>query len=464
MKILLLTPTRKQPMRSEAPQILRDRTVMPPLGLLRLHAALGAAGHEAHVFDADAHDANDARLIEEIRKRDVRAVGIGATSAQMVDAWRMCRSLKNEIPDLETIIGGPHASWFPEETAELGGVDFVLQGECDETLPALASAMENGGDIANISGLAAQRESKIIRGPAHAPVADLDALPELNRRALGSTPYRDPALPGRLASAEMTRGCPYDCAFCSTPRGAARHRAPDAVADELMGIQNERLADSLYFVDDTWNQNPKKALALCEQLAARGFCMPWVARLRINTMTKPLLVAMKRAGCSRVQLGVEAGCQEGLDAVNKRLKIEQVTDAFKMTREIGVETVGYFMLGLPTDRTVASLRRTVRFSIDLDPDYAMYNVFTPYPFTALHDEGVKNGLLDGDAWKAFAKNPDPQFAPRPWPEHLSPQVLYSELSAAFRRFYFRPRRVIRQLRQPAAWGRAIKAGIGMLRG
>jgi len=217
-------------------------------------------------------------------------------------------------------------------------------------------------------------------------------------------------------------------------------------------------------VDDTWNQNPKKALALCEQLASRGFRMPWVARLRINTMTRPLLVAMKNAGCARVQLGVEAGCQEGLDAVNKRLKMEQVTDAFKMTREIGVETVGYFMLGLPTDRTVADLRRTVRFSIDLNPDYAMYNVFTPYPFTALYDEGVKKGLLDGDAWSAFAKNPDPQFAPRPWPEHLSPQVLYSELSVAFRRFYFRPRRVIRQLRQPAAWGRAIKAGIGILRG
>ncbi len=464
MKILLCTPTRKQPMPSEAPQVLRDRTVMPPLGLLRLHAALRAAGHETVIFDASAHDANDAHVIEEARKHEARLIGIGAATAQMVDTWRMCRALKDSLPDARTLIGGPHVSWYPKETAALKAVDFVLRGECEKSLPALANALENGDDPASITGLFTRQGEQIISGPDATPIADLDALPPPDRRALRGTEYRDPAMPGRLASTEMTRGCPYDCAFCSTPRGAVRHREPEAMARELHDMQKDKIADSLYFVDDTWNVNPKKAMAMCKILIEQDFRLPWVARLRINTMTRELLTAMKNAGCVRVQLGVEAGSQEAMDAINKRLNLEQVVNAFKTVRQIGIESVGYFMLGLPTDRAAENLRETVRFSVGLAPDYAMYNVFTPYPFTALYDEGVRLGVVDDNAWARFAQKPDPAFSPQPWTQHLPAHVLYRELTRAFRTFYFRPRRIIRQLAKPSTWTRAIKAGLGMLRG
>ena len=463
MKVLLLTPTRKQPMPSEAPRILRERTVMPPLGLLRLHAALKAAGHDPVIFDAGARDAGDTQIIAQINRCEAQIVSIGTTTAQIVDTWRMCRSIKKAAPDLITLVGGPHVNWYAKETARLTGVDYVLQGESDESLAAFVQTLEEGGDVSAIPGLTALRGGEIIQGPEALPVADLDALPPMDRRALGATAYRDPAMPGRLASAEMTRGCPYDCAFCSTPRGTVRHRESDSVVGELMGIQKDDLADSLYFVDDTWNLNPKKALAVSVKLAEQNFRLPWIARLRINTMTRDLLRAMKKAGCVRVQLGVEAGSQEAMDAVNKRLTLKQVREAFVLTRETGVESVGYFMLGLPTDRTVEDLRSTVRFSVGLAPDYALYNVFTPYPFTALFDDGVEKGIVDAAAWTRFAQNPDPAFSPRPWTRHLSAQILYKELARAYRSFYFRPGRIVRQLLKPGTWGRAFKAGIGMLR-
>ncbi|MCB9476560.1 MAG: B12-binding domain-containing radical SAM protein [Deltaproteobacteria bacterium] len=459
-----MTPPRREALRSEAGKALRDSTIMPPLGLLRVYSALTADGHEVRLLDADAMDWSDSLVLREIEEFGPRVLGIGTTTAQLVDALRVCRLIKAHDERITTVLGGPHVKYFPTETAMQSGVDVVLRGEADLTMPQLVATLRDGGEVTSVSGVFTKRGDAIVEGPPAAPVPDLDALAPVDRTPVRHITYRDPAMPGRLASVEMVRGCPYDCSFCSTPRGLVRHRSAGNMADEMTSIVRNDLADSIYFVDDTWNVHKVKSKAFCEELIRRDFKTPWAARLRINTMSDELMGLMAKAGCVRVQLGVEASTDESMATLSKRLKVEQVRKAFKMAHDAGIDTLAYFMIGLPDDRTVEDVRKTVHFARDLSPTYAVFNVFTPYPTTTLYDEGVKRNIVDDSIWRDFTRNPTRDFAPQPWTEHLPADTLYRELKRAYRSFYFRPVRILKQLARPSSWTRAAHAAVGMLRG
>ncbi len=463
MRVLLATPPNRAPLRSEAPKLLRQTTQMPPLGLIRLASALRKGGHEVRVLDLAARDGDDAdalRLVAEFRPA---MVGVGSTTAQIVDACRLLGAIKSRDASVTSVLGGPHVKFFAEASARYDGVDVVLAGEADHSIVALADALAHGGDAAGVPGVFMMRGDDVVRGPAPETILDLDSLGGVERDWLGDFAYRDPAMPGRLATTEMVRGCPYDCSFCSTPRGVIRMRSATNMADEMESIATRREADSVYFVDDTWNVNPRKCVEFCEELARRPKRVPWMARLRINTMKPDLVAAMRAAGCVRVQLGVEAGNDEGMVSLRKRLKVDQVRAAFRLAREHGIDTMGYFMIGLPSDRTVEDVRGTVDFARSLRPTYVLFNVFTPYPHTELYDDGVRRGIVDAKPWDEFVRRPTTQFSPPPWTEHLAASTLYAEMARAYRQFYLRPRRIVAQLLRPATWGRAAQAAYGFLR-
>jgi len=126
-----------------------------------------------------------------------------------------------------------------------------------------------------------------------------------------------------------------------------------------------------------------------------------------------------------------------------------------------VPSAAYFMIGLPTDRAVADIRGTVEFAVELDPDYAVFNVLVPYPGTPLFEVAVARGLIDPEVWRSFARHPDSSFQPPVWTEFLTPAVLYRELRRAYRRFYLRPTPIWRQARRLTPrnlWAIARRAG------
>lgn len=463
MKVLLVTPPNREPLRSEAPAMMRDNTTMPPLGLLRLYASLRAAGHEARVLDLAATDGDDADALRAVDELGADVLGIGSTTAQIVDAWRLARATKAHRPAIVTILGGPHVRFFGDEAAAYEGVDVVMTGEADRSIVEVADTLAAGNDVHAVAGVVTANGGTLRKGPGSPVVDDLDALPEIDRSPLCAVAYRDPVMPGRLATTEMTRGCPYDCSFCSTPRGLVRSRSAENMTAEMARIARDREGDSVYFVDDTWNVNPKKSHAFCEEMVRTRVSIPWMARCRINTFKEDLAEAMSRAGCVRVQLGVEAGTDEGMETLRKRLDVDRVRKAFDTARRHNLATMGYFMIGIPSDRRVEDVRTTVDFARSLRPSYVLFNVFTPYPHTELYDDGVRRGIVDDAHWREFVRRPRADFAPAPWTEHLDAPTLYAEMARAYRRFYLRPTRVLSQLFKPSTWGRAAEAAWGMLR-
>jgi len=447
MKILLVNPPSQHMISSEIADVVREGGKLPPLGLLYLHTALRAAGHEAHFLDAGNANLSADHVAQKAVELSIDAVGVTATTHQMVDAVDVLRLIGERLPKVLRLLGGPHAAVFPEATARLPEVDALLVGEADTTLVELADSYAGTLSDPPPAGLLYEKDGTLVgRGECPKP-KDLDSLPVPDRSVLDRSLYGDVAVgPGPLATVATSRGCPYACTFCSTPGLPVRLRDPNRVADELAELAAQGFRE-VYFVDDTFNVDPKRVTALCEELIRRKLDLQWTCRARVDQLTPELVAALKPAGCVRVQLGVEASTDEGMKVLGKNITTAQADQAVVALRTADVPVAAYFMLGTPDQRSIADLRHTVEFAIRLDPDYAVFNVLVPYPKTRLYDDGVAAGVIDPSGWQRFAERPFAGFRPPVWTEHLSADLLYRELKRAYRRFYLRPRVVGRQLRR-----------------
>jgi radical SAM superfamily enzyme YgiQ (UPF0313 family) len=185
----------------------------------------------------------------------------------------------------------------------------------------------------------------------------------------------------------------------------------------------------------------------------------------VKGIDEDLLRLMRRAGCVRLQFGVEQGTQEGLDRFRKGVTIAEIEACFRVCRKVGMSTVAYFILGTPVERTRQDIHRTIEYSIRLAPDFAFYNLLAPFPGTVLFEEGVAEGVLRREPWEEFLRRPYASFRAPLWEQHFTRRELQGFLRYAFRRFYGRPRFILRNLLQIRDLGdlrRKVRAGVKLL--
>jgi radical SAM superfamily enzyme YgiQ (UPF0313 family) len=197
--------------------------------------------------------------------------------------------------------------------------------------------------------------------------------------------------------------------------------------------------DEVHFIDDVFNADMERVINICNEIKRRALKISWSFRGRIDKITKYLLIRVKETGCYRIHLGVETSTDEGLKRLKKGITVEQIRQVFKWTREIGINTVAYFLIGCPYEKTKEDVLGTINFSKDIDPDFALFNILTPYPSTELYEESLRKGKFKTDYWKEFALNPREDFEPLMWKEWLSREELIFLLNFAYRSFYLRPR-------------------------
>ena len=239
---------------------------------------------------------------------------------------------------------------------------------------------------------------------------------------------------------------------------------PSRTCDEIAACIELGISE-IYFVDDTFNITNARVIELCDEIIKRGLKFSWTVRFRVKGVDRELLEKMKAAGCGRIQFGVEQGTEEGLLRLKKDVTSKEIEHAFKLCREVGIRTVAYFMIGTPTERTRRDVLDTIDYSIRLNPDFVMYNILTPFPGTTLYDEGVRDGVLDLNPWLKFMKAPNEQFKAQVWDEYFTREELRDLLNLAYKKFYWRPAFVIRnlaQIRNPQDLMRKATAGLRLL--
>lgn len=448
MKVLLINPPSEQELIGNNPAIIEEeRGYNPPLGLLYVAAYLEAQGrHDVAVIDAQVEELSYAQLAERIRDYHPDVVGLTALTFTILDVIHTIKVVKETASNAVIVIGGPHAHLFPEETLNLTGVDFVVIGEGEEVFSQLMDHIDEPAALRQIPGLVFRYEGQIVKTGLAGMIQDLDSLPFPARHLVPYQKYSSLlALRTPITTMFTSRGCPFQCAFCDRPHLGKRFRArsPKNVVDEMEHCTRMGIYEFLIY-DDTFTVNRKRVLGICEEIHQRKLDIGWDIRARVDTVDPELLKILRAAGCERIHYGVEAGTEKILKVLNKGITLEQAQNAFRWTKQAGIETLAYFMVGAPTE-TREDIRQTVEFAKRLDPDYVHMTILTPFPGTRIYFDGLENDVFPEDFWREFAANPTSDFHPRYWERELSASELVEILNDAYKSFYIRPRYALRRL-------------------
>jgi len=455
MRVLFLVPPERHSIESSVPKGLESgKGIYPKLGLLYVAAYLETqADVEVLMLDAHAEGLEYPEMGRRIAALSPDLVGISVLTFNLIDAWRSARLIKEVCPSSKVCLGGQHVTLYPLETLGLAGVDFVVRGEGERCFSRLAEALGRGAgeeELAQIPGLGFHGAAGPILHPDLDRIEELDELPPPARHLIEFGNYDHVVAEGnRLTTMQTSRGCPAACLFCDIRKTAFRKRSPANVLAELNGLLDEGV-DDIFFVDDTITIDKARILELCELIVNNGRPFHFKISARVDTVNPVLLAALRRAGCYRIHYGVETATPRLLKYLQKGQTPEKVRRAFTWTREAGIGTFAYMMIGIPSE-TRAEMSATVDFAIELEPDYAQFSICTPYPKTALYQSMLSEGIIPEDYWRHFALEPKEDFRVRFWNDDFSAPELRRIQSEAHRRFYGRFRYIAREMARVRSW-------------
>lgn len=469
MRVLLVNPRTDRIIGDELPQFVsREIGSFPPLGLLHVASFLRRrSGHKVSVLDMDAERMTLEEFGRGLASNPPDIVGITAITHNLIEVVAAAVAVKSAAPKTPVCIGGPHVEAFPAEAIGLPSADFTVRGEGERAFLELLNALEKGETPANITGVSYKIRGAPAIADTAAAIEDLDELPFPAWDLVDGSHYHY-LLGGRssFATIASSRGCPFKCVFCGTPHG--RHRACSAertVAEMRSCI--EAGTQEIHFVDDTFNIKPDRIAKIAEKILSEGLRVRWSLRARVNGIDAAALKAARKAGCARVHFGVETGTDAGLAALKKGITLREVENAFSAARQAGIASSAYFLIGCPHEKSEQDVYDTIEWACALDPDFAMFNALAVYPHTELHEMAVHKGLVREDAWREFALNPTAGFKMPLWEEHFTREELADLLTYAYRRFYWRPKAILRAARNAgsvAGLRRLASAAFAMLKG
>jgi radical SAM superfamily enzyme YgiQ (UPF0313 family) len=385
----------------------KERRIMrpyPPLGILYLAAYLKERGVEAEVFDTTFS------TLELLGRRLLEArpnvIGIYTNLMTKVSVLAIIRFIRMqpELTGARIVLGGPEVTHHADRFLA-HGADVIVVGEGEETLHALVSAWAGGGQaaLAQIPGLVFRDDAgALVRTEPRPLLRSLDELPVPRREAIDLEPYLDAwrAHHGSNAiSVSTMRGCPYSCRWCSRAvyGESYRRRSPRLVVDEIEQLVARYHPDSFWFVDDVFTIHHGWLQAFTDELVRRNLGIRYECITRADRLNARAVALLQRSGCARVWIGAESGSQKILDAMDRRVTVEQVQTMIQLAKQHGIETGTFIMLGYPGE-TDADVAATIEHLKRADPDQFTITVSYPIKGTPFYDD-VVNEMIDPGPWE-----------------------------------------------------------------
>ncbi len=440
---LIVPPTGKyiREERCQTPiEELHTVALRPPMDLLYMAGALEQAGVECHIIDYPAEEGqNWDSLRADLERLQPSALILSITTPTLHNDLIAAQIAKEINPEIVTVTKGAHFKNLDLETLrDHKELDIAMRGEYEETIVELAQ----GKPRVEITGITYRRDGEPIRNPDRPFIQDLDAIPFPARHLIDNARYIRPDTGAPNATLVTERGCPYPCIFCLAGEVGgkkARVRSPENVIGEIAECVEQHGIRDFLFRSDLFTANRKWVRELCQAILDAGLQIDWSCNSRVDTLDPETLDIMKRSGCWLISFGVESGNEMMLEKMKKKADVPATRQAIAMCRNAGVKSSVYFLIGLPweSEETFAD---SVRLACDLDPDFVEF--FYAYPFhgTEFYDLAVEYGLLKPGELPAEGYN----HAAIP-SLHLSVERLEQLRREALRKFYFRPRYILRTL-------------------
>jgi len=379
----------------------------PPLGILYVASYLREHIPDVEIKVTDGAWDGQKRTFDQFKKFNPDIVGISSTTPFSIGAFNLLKKIKEEKPEVKAISGGVHSTVMPEECLQKG-FDVAVVGEGEQSIVKIFKE--------NLTGIVMTDHLKNLDD---IPFPARDLIPHITRY---------PGVLSQKKSPETvvlsTRGCPFNCNFCSNPTFRMnyphfRFRSAANVVDEIEMLVNKYKFKEIYDECDEFNINIPNSIDICKQIRERGIDVPWKTQFKCHAVHKELIEEMAKAGCWKVFVGIESGNQRTLDGIKKNVTLENVEKVCKLLKENGIQTHGYFMFyhawegldGALQHETLQDCLNTLEYSQRLLKekilDTASWNLTAPLPGSPLWETCLKFDLLeDGymgnwDKWQTW---------------------------------------------------------------
>lgn len=389
----------------------------PPIGIASLAAIAAQEGFS--VSAADLYFSNEVQVKEVLEADKYRVIGISCFTDQRAASFRLAKLAKETQPGAMVILGGPHPTFMYRQILEHYPVDVVVIGEGELTLIDLLNAVKSGTSLKGIPGLAFCKNGEIIVNPTRPRIKNLDILPAPALHHFQQCKYAHLSWYLDTKIAELSdvpvasivgsRGCTWNCQFCSTPRAWGRRwysRSPEKIVSEIQYLYQKYGYRFIDFGDDIFTVNRRWTYDLCKQLANLKLPIKWGCCTRADTVDLQLLEIMVKAGCVDIGLGVESGSQHIRDNINKRLFSQDIYNAFTWAKSVGLVTDMLLMVG-NIGETRETIDETLKLIENVQPDIVSADIATIFPGTALYDISLREGIITDEFW--LTENPAPYF-------------------------------------------------------
>ncbi len=425
MKVLVLNPSS-----SVTKNVVRDLiygcwckgkriggTQAPPLNLLYVATVLKKQGHHVRFFDALGERKGMADIKRAAQGMDV--VVISTSTMSFKEDISILKELKRSNPCLKTIIFGSHPTFMPEYALDNDVVDIAVQ-----------------------------RDGKLKINKPYPFIENLDELPFPDRTLLPKdVDYFNPVVKKTPYTTMMTsRGCPGRCTFCTVPffyGDKVRSRSTENILDEIRLAKKQGYKD-IWFRDETFTFFRKRNEELCHELIKQKLGIKWMCNARVGTVTKEMMILMKKAGCHMIKFGVESGNQQILNNSKKGILADMTRKTFKWANKVGMETHAHMMLGMPGE-TFSTAMQSIRFAKEINPTTVTFGVCTPYAGTELFDQVKKKdaSIADGSSVN-LSKVHTTGYYNKHYTS-LTDKELQALIRKAYKQFYFRPSYLLKKL-------------------
>jgi len=364
-------------------------------------------------------------------------VGIsGQTTPSIYDVYHAAKVAKNHNPAILVVVGGAHVTFQDEQVLrECPEIDVVVRGEGEVTMNMLMERISESRSIDDVPGTTVRRGNTTIRNPDMPYIVNLDELPFPDYETLDLPSYFPKGK--RIAPMITSRGCPYQCTFCSSSRITGkrwRGRSPENVIQEMQLLVDKYGVQDITFLDDLFTFDHRRVQDICSHMIQDSSDIGWTCSSRADFIAKypEMTNWLKKAGCHTIYIGAESGSQRILNRIKKGIRVDQIISAVKRAKRVGLEVVLSFILGIPGE-TKDDIRSTIDFACKLDPDLAQFTICTPYPGTPMYDEAIENNWLSVSDWSKFTVLEPIMDLPG-----LSKDWVKQQLRRAYYRFYTRP--------------------------
>ena len=367
----------------------KNHKTIPNFGVLYLAAVAEQAGAKVDIISVTKYD-------YAIDLSDYAIIAFSIPSTVIYSLVKKIREHSKISKDSLLIAGGFHATVYPVQVFEELKVDLVGIGEGEETFREILSTYPNN-DFKKTKGVVYRNDTgKIIVNEKRELIANLDDIPFPARHLM---PVGDIIIENKLSNTNLisahimcSRGCLYSCNFCAKLDNNIRYRSSENFIEEVMLLKQQHGIEGFNIVDINFFMNKNKMKTICNGIKTLN--MKWSALARVDIIDKEILHLIKDAGCIELRFGIESGSQRLLDAMNKKIKVDQIINAITLSNDAGINVKAFMMHGFPGENL-----KSTQESIDLLESLKekmrepLVFRFAPLPGSPVYTEHKKFGII-----------------------------------------------------------------------